>query len=85
MTIAAPRLDVEKSGQDAKEPVLAWEGKEGNVRYRIVVVYNTSGNPPLPVLEKLSGTASLGEELWVRVPLPPEIPLCILREVAKEV
>ncbi len=70
-------LEVE-GGAQAKSPALAWE--HGNLR--IVVVYNTSGSDPVVHLEKLIGKDCLGDECWIKVELPKEVPAIIIRELA---
>lgn len=58
-----PSVEVDITQKKTKAPRLVWED-DG---YRLVVVYYASGSPPTPILEKLSGTDSLGKETWHKV------------------
>lgn len=72
-----PRVEVDGI-KTPKSPALAWENKP----YRIVVVYNISGSDPAVILEKMIGKDSLGEEAWLKVDLPKEVPVALLKDLA---
>lgn len=74
-------IDVEMQQRKIPAPEIVWEGKEGNILYRLIVKHYVSGNAPKAILEKCVKMDNMDQPIWLESEV--KIPDSILISLAK--